>query len=64
MTGWSGGAANRTWQRGRRGPDGGAIGALEDVQRILDKFRADHGWQPGMVWDPRAGQYVRGGDHA
>lgn len=56
MTGWSGGAANRTWQRGGRAVDGRA-NALRDVRAILNVFRAEHGWRPGRVWDPRTGRY-------
>ena len=56
--GWSGGAANRTWQRDARGPDSGRIGLIEDARAILAKFRAEHGWEPGMEWDPYAGAYT------
>lgn len=59
MSGWAGGIANRTWQRDRRGPDSGRIEAINDVRRILATFRSEHGWERGMVWDPRRGQYVR-----
>lgn len=52
MSGWSGGVANRTWQRDARGPDSGRIGLVDEVCEILAAFRAAHGWQPGMVWDP------------
>ena len=56
-TGWSGGVANRTWRRD--GNDGsGRIGLIEDVRRILGKFRDEHGYEPGQVWDPYAGAYV------
>jgi uncharacterized heparinase superfamily protein len=55
--GWSGGTANRNWQRGRRGPDSGRTGVAEDVRRILADWRAKHGWRPGYVWDPRTATY-------
>jgi hypothetical protein len=32
MTGWTGGIANRDWQRDRRGPDSGRIALVEDVR--------------------------------
>jgi len=57
MTGWAGGIANRTWQRDRREPDSGRINLAEDVHRILVKWRAEHGWEPGFIWDPRIGTY-------
>lgn len=57
MTGWAGGIANREWKRDRRGPDSGRLGAVDDVRKILAKWRAEHGWQPGMTWDPREGTY-------
>ena len=59
MSGWTGGIANRDWQRDRRGPDSGRIALVEDVRRILADWRADHGWEPGLVWDARLGWYVR-----
>ena len=57
VSGWSGGAANRTWQRDARSADSGRIGVIEDVRAILAKFRAEHGYEAGMVWDPQLGQY-------
>jgi hypothetical protein len=62
MSGWTGGIANRDWQRDRRGPDNGRIGLAEDVRRILADWRADHGWEPGSVWDARLGRYVKRGE--
>ena len=32
--------------------------ALDDIRRILADWREQHGWQPGMVWDPYAGTYA------
>lgn len=57
MSGWSGGAANRTWQRDSRGPHSGRIDLGRDVRKILASFRASHGWQPGMTWNPYTGAY-------
>jgi len=57
MTGWSGGMANRSWQRDSRGPDSGRISLVDDVRRILAEFRAAHGWEPGFIWDPHLGTY-------
>jgi hypothetical protein len=59
MTGWAGGAANRSWQRDRRGPGSGRSALAEDVRAILADWRADHGWEPGHTWDPRQGRYVK-----
>ena len=36
------------------------MSATSDVARILAAFRAQHGWQPGYVWEPRAGVYQAG----
>jgi hypothetical protein len=36
----------------------GRLGLTQDVCRILAAFRADHGWQPGYVWNPYVGTYV------
>lgn len=58
MSGWAGGAANRTWQRDRRSADSGRIGVVEDVRAILGAWRLSHGWEPGMVWDPAVAWYV------
>lgn len=63
MSGWSGGAANYTWQRDRRGPNDGRLNLRADVAAILAKFRAEHGWQPGMIWNPYSGAYERGGSN-
>jgi hypothetical protein len=35
------------------------IALAEDVRRILADWRADHGWEPGTVWDARLGWYVK-----
>jgi hypothetical protein len=59
MTGWTGGTANRNWQRDRRGPDNGRIALAGDVRAILEDWRAAHGWEPGFIWDPRQGRYVK-----
>ena len=58
MTGWSGGAANRTWKRDARSPDSGRINLIEDVRRILADWRKTHGWTPESTWDPYVGAYV------
>lgn len=55
--GWSGGIANRTWQRDARGAESGRIGVVEDVRAVLAAWRAEHGWEPGMVWDATIGWY-------
>ena len=60
MSGWAGGIANREWRRDRRSSDDGRLGALEDVRTILERFRSEHGWEPGMAWDPYLGEYRRG----
>ena len=57
MSGWAGGAANYRWQRDRRGSDDGRLGLRQDVVRILARFRAENGWQPGYVWNPYRGTY-------
>ena len=31
---------------------------LVDVGKILARFREDHGYRPGQVWDPYQGAYV------
>lgn len=59
MSGWAGGSANRSWQRDRRGPVSGRTDLAADVARILGKWRAEHGWQEGSVWDARLGRYVK-----
>lgn len=56
MTGWSGGRENRRWRRGQ-GDDTARIALLSDVARILGKFRAEHGYQDGFVWNPYLGVY-------
>lgn len=61
MSGWSGGAANRTWQRGSRGPDDGRVAAHDDVSAILAQWRESHGYQPGYVWNPRTATYEAAG---
>jgi hypothetical protein len=50
---WTGGAANLTWHRGHQ-LDGTEAG---EVRRVLSVFRAEHGWQPGMEWNPYRGAY-------
>ena len=51
---WSGGASNRMWHRGHQ-----HTGTEPDeVRRVLAEFRLEHGWQPGMIWDPYQGEYV------
>ena len=57
MSGWAGGSANRTWQRDRRGPDSGRLDAITDVRRVLTQWREQHGWEPGMTWNPYTGAY-------
>jgi uncharacterized heparinase superfamily protein len=32
--------------------------SVTEVRRILDDWRKQHGWQPGMVWDPYTATYV------
>jgi hypothetical protein len=64
VTGWAGGSANRTWQRGRRRQTPGQRNLREDVAAILAVFRESHGWVPGAEYDPYLGRYVtRGGDY-
>jgi hypothetical protein len=50
---WTGGSVNRTWHQGRQ-RDGTET---EQVRAVLGKFRRDHGWQPGMTWNPYLGAY-------
>jgi hypothetical protein len=57
MTGWSGGVANRTWKRDARGSDDGRLGLAADIAAILRKFRDEHGYEPGMAWNPFTGRY-------
>jgi len=28
---------------------------VEEVHRVLAAWRKENGWEPGMVWNPRAG---------
>lgn len=53
MTGWSGGAANRTWHRGYQ-PDGTEA---RELLGVLAEFRREHGWQAGMERNPFTGAY-------
>jgi hypothetical protein len=39
-------------------PGDGRQHLTRDVLRILAKFRAEHGWQPGDTWNPYTGTYV------
>jgi hypothetical protein len=57
MTGWTGGVANRDWQRDRRTTDDGRIRLAADVATILAGWRESHNWQPGFSWDPRTATY-------
>lgn len=50
---WSGGVANYTWHRGRQ-RDGSEA---RKIRRVLAEFRAAHGWEPGMTWNPYRGAY-------
>ena len=46
---------------GSRHGYGGANGQSyhhKQVLGILDRHRAEHGWAPGLVWNPYAGKYV------
>jgi hypothetical protein len=51
---WTGAGANRMWVHKAPQIPGEA---LRDVRAILAKFRAEHGWQPGWVWNPDHGAY-------
>jgi hypothetical protein len=45
---------------GSRHGYGGANGQSHNHERILgalDRHRAEHGWAPGLVWNPYAGRY-------
>ena len=48
------GTANYMWRP--RDPQHTSTGTTE-VLRVLDGFRQEHGWEPGMVWNPYAGAY-------
>ena len=50
---WAHGTANAMWHTG---PQHQATSTRE-VRRVLDGFRQEHGWEPGMVWNPYTGTY-------
>lgn len=47
-------------RRYRPPADPGSSYAAEQVRATLWKFRREHGWEPGMVWDAATGKYVPG----
>jgi len=51
--GWSGGAANRRWHRGYQ-PTGDEA---RQILAVLDRFRRERHWEPGMIWNPCTAAY-------